>query len=139
LAAYNLLWRVKHEPYDSEGKEERLPFMLLGSVVNNAAAVHRLVRSGFDYQAKAMLRIMCESSHLTLALLADRGLRAGFIAAVEPEDARRFWRQRLGSRPISAILATVESELEIGIEHRSEFAACRRATHEWLSQFVHPN
>jgi hypothetical protein len=35
-----------------------LPFMLLGSVVNNAAAVHRLVRSGFDCQAKAMLRIM---------------------------------------------------------------------------------
>jgi len=138
LGAYNLLWRMKHDS-DSISRADRLPFELLSTVVNNAAAVHRLVRSGFDYQAKSMLRVMIESAYLSLALLADRNLRIGFIAAVEPEDARRFWRQRLGGRHIAAILARVESQLEIDFHSQSDLAEWRQATSEWLSQFVHPN
>ncbi|HEX2062759.1 MAG TPA: hypothetical protein VHK90_18610 [Thermoanaerobaculia bacterium] len=139
LGAYSILWRLKHEPYDSVPIDTRLPFELLGVVTNNATAIYRLVRAGLDYQARAMLRILFESSSLALALLADAELRAGYIAAIDERDARHFWQQKLRPAAISSVLNDIEANLLLEAPDRAELAAWRKSTYEWLSQFVHPN
>jgi hypothetical protein len=139
LGAYSVLWRLKHEPYESVPIDSRLPFELLGVVVNNAMAVYRLVRAGLDYQARAMVRIMFESSSLALAVLANAELRAGYIAAVDEQDARRFWYQKLRPAAVNTALSDIEAHVRIDAQDRSWLASWRKSTYEWLSQFVHPN
>ena len=138
LASYYLLWQVEHDPVTAVPPADALPFELLATVVNHAAAVRRLVRSGLDYQARGMLRLMSETSHLALALLTHRTLRDGFMAAQEPDEARRFWRKELSTRRISAILTTLETELNIGGTACEELTEWRKSTHAWLSEFIHP-
>ena len=135
-AAYYSRWHERAE-VSRLGPQERLPFALLGAVVNYAAAVKRLARSGLDMPARAVLRVMIESSHLALVLLTRPHLRLAFASAVEAHEARNLWRSSLSTGKVSAMLDEIESEMSPA-RYSMSLAERPRETTAELSQFVHP-
>jgi hypothetical protein len=93
-AAYYSRWHERAEG-SSLRPQERLPFAMLGAVVNYAAAVKRLVRAGFDTPARVVLRVMIETSHLALVLLARPEVRVAFASAMNHTKLEIYGVRRL--------------------------------------------
>ena len=120
-------------------REDRAPQAVIGAAAAYATAVRRLVLSGLDSPARAVLRSLAESLNLATALLSDADFRRAFGSREASENPNEFWYQNLRDRELQKRLAKAEALLAIPADLRAEIQAERKRVSRWLSLFVHPS
>lgn len=118
---------------------EQARVMLVGTTTAYTVAVRRLILSGLDAPARAVLRSLAELIYITVALLADDTLAKEYQREKTWEEERRFWRRNLTGGALEQRLANFEASRGVDETLRAELAQTRTHLNRWLSQFVHPS
>jgi len=138
LATFYIAWLTQKGHSEACSPSDRAPFELLGAITTYAVAVRRLVLSGLDFPARAVLRPLVEAAFTALILLPDAAMRKEYTDVEDDEQARRFWRKRMTRRERARRLEQIETACNLDASTREELAEFRNDLESWLSQFIHP-
>jgi hypothetical protein len=86
-------------------------------IVTDALAIRILIQSGFDVQAKALLRSLDECCEFFSAILVKPDLAKEFFDSQELEKSREFWHKNVNKGRLRALIDQHISELgDFGVE-----------------------
>jgi BMFP domain-containing protein YqiC len=116
-------------------------FSILSGMAADVGAVEVLTRSGFDIQAKVIVRALREKLDALIAVHLDRSFAVQFLEADSSDKANKFWHQRVArgkllrniSKRLSHYSEDGHSPLDKSwLKKRNEFD-------RWLGEAVHPS
>lgn len=123
------------------GKEHPNPNKIVASsfatISNNSLAVLKLIESGLEFPARAMMRITLEHYWLTLVLISDKDLMSIYHQGQEQEDAREIWHKHFKPKKLNESLKKLESRLFPEIADISNNR--REHLYSFYTQNVHTN
>jgi len=117
----------------------RMAMVLVGASCTHAVALRRLVLSGLDSPARAILRSLDEHLTACIVLLHDRDLANAFQRAQDLQDASEFWHKNLTTKAINKRLNKIEMELGLDAESSQEIREWRKEEIKTYSQAIHPS
>jgi hypothetical protein len=100
-----------------------------------------LSRSGFDIQAKIIVRALREKLDALIAVQLDRGFAIGFVESGDSEDSNRFWHQRVArGKLLKNIAKRLGHYTQDGQSPIDDFWLAERERLDlWLGASVHPS
>jgi hypothetical protein len=116
-------------------------FTLLSGITTDIGAIEVLSRSGFDIQAKIIVRALREKLDALIAVQLDRGFAIGFVESGDSEDSNRFWHQRVArGKLLKNIAKRLGHYTQDGQSPIDDFwLAERKRLDLWLGASVHPS
>ena len=117
----------------------RIAMVLVGASCAHAVALRRLVLSGLDSSARAILRSLDEHLMACIVLLHDRDLANAFQRAQDIQDASEFWYRNLKTKALNKRLNKIERELDLAAETSQEIREWREEEIKTYSQDIHPS
>jgi hypothetical protein len=112
--------------------------LLIGAACNFAVSIRRLVLSGLDAPARALLRPFLDHLLASIVLVNDDALRHAFAAADDFELAKRFWLKCLTHDKIVAKLSEILRQYGIDKECSKELFDYLQQERQMHSQVIHP-
>lgn len=116
----------------------RIVWALVGASCVHSLAVRRLVLSGLDSSARAILRSLDEHLMACIVLLHDRDMAEMFYKAQGIDDANKFWYENLRTKTLSNRLTQIEKELGLDQEYSKSLREWRQDEIKVQSQSLHP-
>jgi hypothetical protein len=116
----------------------RTTWSLIGASCVHSVAIRRLVLSGLDSSARAILRSLDEYLMICIVLLYDREMAEGFQSAQNIDDANKFWYEKLRTKALRKRLNQIEKELGFDQEASRELREWRQEEIKIQSQSLHP-
>lgn len=116
----------------------RTAWALVGASCAHSLAIRRLVLSGLDSSARAILRSLDEHLIACIVLLHDRDMAEMFHNAQDINDANRFWYEKLRTKDLSKRLTQIEKELGFDQESSRELREWKQEETKIQSQSLHP-
>lgn len=123
----------------SKSKSLLTAWALVGASCTHALALRRLVLSGLDSSARAMLRTLDEHLMVCIVLLHDRNLADSFQQAQDDKAANDFWYKHLNTKALKKHLNKIEGELGIYPHESEELRDWREDEIKIYSQAVPPS
>ncbi len=111
--------------------------IILGRILEEAAAIRLLVRSGLAMPATQIARSMSEDVDMALIVLIRRKLAKSFLSCQTTEEANGFWRRHIaGGR---AVRTVTEALYRSGLDYPEDgdYAQWRRDMLAFLGTAVH--
>ncbi|MEO3944684.1 hypothetical protein [Gorillibacterium sp. CAU 1737] len=105
--------------------------------INNAMAVIRLIESGLDTQARAMIRILAESVFSTLIVFTDTDIFVKYASARDTDEAEMVWYKYLRGPKLQQILTQIEKKVGLPEDIISELSKMRLYVYKHYSAYVH--
>ena len=116
----------------------RTAWSLVGASCAHSVAIRRLVLSGLDSSARAILRSLDEHLIACIVLLHDRDMAEMFQNAQNIDDANKFWYEKLRTKALRKRLNQIEKELGFDQESSRELREWRQEEIKIQSQSLHP-
>ncbi len=116
----------------------RTAWSLIGASCLHSVAIRRLVLSGLDFSAKAILRSLDEHLTACVVLLHDRDMAEMFQTAQDADDANRLWYEKLRTKNLTKRLNQIERDLGFDQEASREMREWRQEEIKIQSQSLHP-
>jgi hypothetical protein len=116
----------------------RAAWSLIGASCVNSVAIRRLVLSGLDFSARAILRSLDEHLTTCVVLLHDREMAEMFQKAQDVNDANKFWYEKLRTKDLNKRLYQIEKELGFDQEVSREMREWGQEGIKIQSQSLHP-
>ena len=119
--------------------ELKTAWALVGASCAHAVALRRLILSGLDSTAKAVLRILDEHLITCIVLLHDSKLACDFQNAQDDHEANTFWYQNLNTKALRKHLYNIEKTMGIDSQTSAIFSDWRKNEIKVYSQSIHPS
>jgi len=117
----------------------RSVWALVGASCAHAVAVRRLVLSGLDTPARAVLRCLDEHLMACLVMLDDSAVAQMFHASQDPKESRAFWHRYLQTKELRKRLSSIERKMDLSEEISVVMRAWRDEEIQMYSQAIHPS
>jgi hypothetical protein len=112
--------------------------LLIGGACNFAVSVRRLILSGLDSPARALLRPFVDYLLASLVLIDDDTLRQEFATADDFEPAKKFWLKNLTHDKIVARLSNTLTRYGLDGACKQELFDYLQQERQMHSQVIHP-
>lgn len=116
----------------------RAAWALIGASCVHSVAILKLVLSGLDFSARAILRSLDEHLTTCIILLPDREMAEMFQKAQDADDANKFWYENLRAKDLNRRLNQIERELGFDQEASRQMREWRQEEIKIQSQALHP-
>lgn len=126
------------ENLDGESSQFQAYFANVGSACNYMSALRRLIISGHDGPAKALLRSLSDILYGCIIICNDHELSNSYVNCKNSEDALQLWYKKLTSKKIQQALSNIEAELVNDNEFVVLFDESRKERSFMYSEFIHP-
>ena len=133
------LWRDEQGEKESEQLSAVFGNLLM-TLANTLITVRLLIRRGFDYQARILLRAFVEHADLAIAVAGDWNTAKDYMASIgADEDIFQAFRKKLSPLRIRSRVSQIERRMGLDEEVTTDLAQTRADIYAWLSLFIHPN
>lgn len=112
--------------------------LLIGAACNFAVSIRRLVLSGLDAPARALLRPFLDHLLACIVLINDDALRHAFTTADDFESAKKFWLKNLTHDKIVAKISETLTNYGLNDEYKKELFDYLQQERQMQSQVIHP-
>lgn len=106
-------------------------------IANTTLAIIKLAQGGFDYQASALSRILCELCLTLLAIIIDPVKREAFIKGSVSGEEHETWRKHFTFKKLNKVIQDYELKLHQSKEEEYFLSSWRKNYYTNFSSYVH--
>lgn len=113
-------------------------FTLSGTACLYLSSLRKLILTGHDGPAKAILRSLADTLYSCIVIGNDEELATQFVQAKSEKEALKLWYKELTAKKINSKLSAIEFEITQDSTFVEEFSLSREGNSQFYSEFVHP-
>ncbi|MFE4709782.1 hypothetical protein ACFRAM_02810 [Paenibacillus sp. NPDC056722] len=109
----------------------------LVNITNHALSVVKLIESGLDNSARALIRILAEIIFTTSITFSKKELNLIYKSAKNNDEADNVWYKNFRPKKINSHLSSIEKEIGLPLEVTEEISKIRSSIFKEYSSVVH--
>ncbi|WP_019640778.1 hypothetical protein [Paenibacillus fonticola] len=110
---------------------------MLGNISNNALAIVKLIETGLDTQARALVRVLAESIFITIYVITDQEAFWNYYNVKDTDEAKNTWFKYFRYAKLKNKLEVIENKVGFPQNLVNELVAMRDYIYKEYSSIIH--